>query len=157
MSSLQRYFEPVVRRRKRGDWTAGVLTLAASVGAFVLAPTVDSPSASSRLLVVGVVGLFAPLAVLMLSLKFSRAMSALAEPKRIVWFYGVQRGGSVYEVVVGFDSGKLYRFPLPLISIKKGFCQKGLSLLAREAPHATSVYSDSNLAKFKKDPTSLRK
>lgn len=157
--TLQTYFEPVIKRRRRNNTVAAlILFLLSASGASWCASSGSTRSfEKAHLLAASLVGGAVAFACLVVNLRPHRGLAALGEPARIVWTYGVNRSGHVGAVVVGFDDGGLFRFPLPLISVREGFAGDAFALLRASAPHATHGYSEAYRVAFRQNPQSLRR
>jgi hypothetical protein len=112
--------------------------------------------AGARIVALGVVALPLGAIIAIVALRPHRGLRALSNPERIVWYYGVNRGAYSHAVVIGLDDGKLYRFPLPLISVREGFSQQAFELLRAAAPRATAGFSEAQRVAFRRAPESLR-
>jgi hypothetical protein len=157
MSPLHTYFEPIIRRQGVKNRIAAVVILAICGGVALSVSSLDlTEHASARM--VALTMLAAPVALAILGWTFlpDRGLAALANPSQIVWYYGVNQGAHVNAVMVGYEDGKLRRYQLPLISMKKGFSQEAFPLLQAGAPHATTGFSEERREAFKKNPASLR-
>lgn len=157
MNAAHRYLAPIVakQRRKRAV-IAAVMLVVFGVGAAWGFSLDFSQYPSARLSVL--VALCTP--IWMLSLVWNvlphRGLALLSDASRVVWYYGVHKGGQVHRVMVGFDDGKLHRFELPLISFREGFSQEAFRHLQAAAPGATVGFSEARRQAFCKDPASLK-
>lgn len=152
------YFEPLVRKQRNLNRVAAVVMLVVcGVGAAWGFSLGVSEHSTARMAAASIIGLPVALFVLLWSFRTHRALALLREPSSIVWYNGVQKGGQVNAVMVGFDNGKLFRFPLPLISMKKGFSQDAFAHLRASAPHAASGFTEERRKACKRDPCSLRR
>lgn len=156
MSQVHAYFEPIVNRQRTKNRIACVVMLI--VSGIALAWGLSDPTASSASRMVALGGIAIPVALGILVWNFlpSRGLAALADPSRIVWYYGVRKSGHVSAVMVGFEDGKLHRFTLPLISLKEGFSQEAFQHLKAAAPNATTGHSEETREAFNANPASLR-
>ncbi len=156
-NQLYAYFEPIVLKQRNKNrvfavvWLLGCGALAAWAAS---GGTTDSEPA--RMAALSLVTVPIMLFVLVWNLLPHRGLAALADPSRIVWYYGVMKGGHVNAAMLGFEDGKLHRFNLPLISLKEGFSQDAFTHLRSAAPCATKQYSEETRQAFKKNPASLR-
>lgn len=158
MSQLRTHLEPTARKQRMKNLIAVLVVLAAStVVAIWGAVDNDSGHSVSPMTAYAFIGVFAGLVGLVPNWRPHRGVAYLDDPSRIVWYYGVMKGGAVHAVMIGFDDGKLFRFPLPLISLKQGFSQEAFQLLRAEAPGATEGHSEDRRKAFKANPASLRK
>ncbi len=120
MNQLQLYFEPVVRGLRSKNRVAALLMLVICGITAGLGSSLDlNEYPAARMAALAVICIPVALFILVLNLLPHRGLTALSEPSRIVWYYGVMKGGHINAVMVGFDNGRLHRFALPLISIRK--------------------------------------
>lgn len=158
MNRLHAYFESIVRPQRTRNRIFTIVWLVACGAIAVWAVSKGlSDSEPARMAALSLLTVPVALFVLVWNLQPHRGLAALADPSRIVWHFGVMKGGQVIAVKVGFADGKLYRFDLPLISLKKGFSQEAFAHLRSAAPGATTTYSEETRQAFKKDPASLRR
>jgi hypothetical protein len=157
LSQAHSYFEDVLRKqRKKNRIPMVLLFLFFGVGTVLWFPLDATEYPSARLGTLGLLCLPVVPFYLWYLRRENQGLLGLREPSHIVWFYGIQKGGKVNAVMVGFDNGKLYRMNLPLISFKEGFSQEGLQHLRACAPHAAEGYSEERRQAFNKEPGSLR-
>jgi hypothetical protein len=157
MSPPQQYFEPIVRKQRRNRRIAAIAMLLLSVAAVVWSLSLDHTQYPiARMGALAIIGIPVALLILVLGFLPHKGLTALADPSRIVWYYGVEKSGHVNAVMIGFDDGKLVRFELPLVSIKEGFSQEALQLLQVAAPGATRGFSEEHRLAFKEAPPSLK-
>lgn len=157
MTQPHAYFEPIVGAQRAKNRLAAIIMLVLCGIAAGWAFSQDfATHPDARMAAVAVVGLPVALFVLVWNLLPHRGLAALAEPSRIVWYYGAAKGGQVNAVMVGFDNGKLHRFPLPLISLKEGFSQEAFQHLRAAAPGAATGFSEELRQAFRAKPASLR-
>ncbi len=157
MNQLLAYFEPIVRAQRIKNRIVALVMLVLCGGVVVWAFSADlSEYPEARMAALSVIVLPVAAFILIWNLLPHRGLAALAEPSRIVWYYGVKKGGHINAVFVGFDNGKLHRFHLPLISIKEGFSQEAFQHLRAGAAGAATGYSEELRKSFRADPNSLR-
>lgn len=114
----------------------------------------DQPDrAMARMAAMSLLALVVCVVALLASFRPHRALSAVASPERIVWFYGISQHGYVHRLMVGLEDGKLRSLPLPHYSE----ATKGLLLLEAAAPEAAQGFTEELRVAFRKDPRSLRR
>lgn len=157
MNPIETYFAPIVGKRRRNNRIAGVaiLLLGFAVLAWELSLDTGDPK-DARMLAAAFIAIPTAFAVLVAGAMRNRALSQLAEPEDIVWYYGVNRSGHVHAIMIGFANGSLHRFPLPLISVKEGFSQEAFELLRSAAPAASEGHTEERRKTFRANPRSLK-
>ena len=157
MNQLQLYFQPVVRKQRIKNRIAALIILVICGITAGFGPSLGlNEDPSARMAALAIICIPVALFILVWNFLPHRGLAALSEPSRIVWYYGVMRGGHISAVMIGFDNGRLIRFALPLISIKEGFSQEAFQHLRSVAPGAATGYSEVLRKAFRTDPTSLR-
>lgn len=157
MSQLQLYFEPVVRGLRSKNRIAAIVMLVICGITAGLGSSLDlNEYPAARMAALAVICIPVALFILVWNLLPHRGLAALSEPSRIVWYYGVMKGGHINAVMVGFDNGRLHRFALPLISIKEGFSQEAFQHLRSAAPGAARGFSEELRKAIRTNPASLR-
>lgn len=157
MSQLQQYFEPILGKQRTKNRIAAIALIVGGIAAAAWVFSQDyTQYPVARLGALSIIIVPVALIFLGVNLRPHKGLATLADPSRIVWYYGVLKSGHVVAVMIGFDDGELHRFPLPLISIKEGFSQEALQLLHAAAPHASSGFSEELRVAFHKDPPSLK-
>jgi len=156
VNPLQQYLHGVIGKQRMKNRVAAVVML---VLCGVAAPWGLSLGAGqehgAKLIAAAVIGTPVALLILGLSFRATKGVRALADPARIVWYYGLEQSTHTNAVMIGFDDGALHKFPLPLISIKQGFSQEVFELLRVAAPQARVGFSEELRRAFREDPTSL--
>ncbi|HPF32549.1 MAG TPA: hypothetical protein PK907_05970 [Candidatus Sabulitectum sp.] len=156
MNQLQLYFQPVVRKQRIKNRIAALIILVICGITAGFGPSLGLNEYSGRTAALVLICIPVALFILVWNFLPHRGLAALSEPSRIVWYYGVMKGGHINAVMIGFDNGKLYRFALPLISMKEGFSQEAFQHLRSVAPGAATGYSEELRKAFRTDPASLR-
>lgn len=157
MSPAHAYLAPIVHKERNKNRIVALLTLALAVGSAIWGFSLDdTASETARMASLGVVLFPVVPIVLFLNHKLKQGLALLAEPDRIVWFYGLMKAGKVHRAMVGSEDGKLFRFDLPLISMKEGFSQEAFEHLRASAPQATQGFSEAHRLAFRANPAQLK-
>lgn len=157
MSPAHAYFAPIVNRERNKNHVIAGVTLAIAVASAIWGFSLDdTASETARMASLGVVLFPVVPIVLFINHKLKQGLALLAEPDRIVWFYGLMKGGQVNAAMVGSQDGKLYRLNLPLISRAEGFSQEAFQHLKAAAPQATQGFSEAHRQAFRANPAQLK-
>ena len=152
LSQLQSIFERGFNKRRRANRIVSVVMFIVAIFAVSYGLAEPSDPKSARL-IAGAIFMFVICPIVFgLSFVKSGGLKALQTPEKIVWFYGVGRGGNVSDVMIGTEAGKLHK--LPLRSVKEA--PQALALLRQASPMATEGYSEQRRVQFKQQPQGLR-
>jgi hypothetical protein len=151
LNETREFFERAVKKRRlQLRIGSGVMLVVAIVALVWGLSDPDPDRAMARMTTLGAFGFVGALVAIVVSFLPNRGLRALDDPARIVWLYAFDNQGTRYAMV-GVDTGKLHRLPLPDKEADQGF-----ALLRAVAPAATQGFSEELRVRFRSDPSSLR-
>lgn len=151
MDSTAEFFERGVKRSRVQVRALALVSIPINLAAVAWGLSEPHPGAMHPMAAAGILGLLVFGGMLIASFLPHPGLAALREREKIVWFFGANRSGYVYKLMIGLEDGRLRSLPLPRDS-----AEEGVELLRAVAPGATSGFSAQLRVAFKRDPSSLR-